>query len=168
MPNLISSVSTLVIFSLIFFLLFGCGRYEVPKTEIVEAKGECGEERACTSEKDDSKTKQVESSAEEISDDSENVETSDDEILEKYIFIPKSKSWAKHIETTPEGYELATRSEAIFALEEGLLDDLMDSKASFWTSSEYEGLLEMAWVVSFTSDYGIPKTVALPALFIAK
>jgi len=178
MLNIISYLKTI---SLISFLTIGCGRYEVPKTEIVESKGECGEKRTCTSEKEEPEVDTVETSeedpeieTEEAEEETDTVEASEEEEedklfdLDNYIFVPKSKSWAQHKEDAPEGYRLVLRSEAIYALEIGVLDELMDDKVSFWTASENEGLLEMAWVMSFTSNYSIPKTVAFPALFIAK
>ena len=173
---------SIVILTMIFV---GCGTYNVPKTEVVEDAGECGEERSCTSEK-------VETEADngEVTEDKKgepdgkkpavtvsvdvdvkvSIITEDDEQpIEntKYIFMSKAKDWQAHTDATPKGYHLATRAEAITAFESVELAELMDKDETVWTSSQGTQVSDMYWLVGYHNDFQAMKTLDFPALYVA-
>lgn len=160
-------------------MLVGCGTYEVPKTEVKEAAGECGEERFCSEADDvaenedvaenDTGAPSVEVSVEvDVKVSVNGQETSESGDKAQLIFEPKAKTWAKHIDDTPEGYRLMTRYEVIKALETGALDDLMDDDEVLWTSSDSAQTSDMAWLIGQYDDFAASKTLEFPTLYIAQ
>ena len=144
--------------------LMGCGTISVPKTEVVEEAGECGEEvRHCSAEDEDAG-------------DDEDLEDPEPEviIIEKeaprpeWVFAPTKRSQAGHVTNAPEGYRLATRAEVIGARESGKTADLMDTDEVVWSSSVAKNSPQMGWLVGPYSDFTASKTLVFPALFVAE
>lgn len=179
-------ILTVVFVGGLFGLLTSCGTYEVPKTEVKESLGECGEgKRYCESEKPVSEDKEAGNEGEKEAEPDTEVTTEVSVSVEvkvsvkttvkgqdtektKFIFDPVSKDWATHNENAPAGYRLATRAESIGAKDDGLLADIMDANTSFWTGSQSAQVGDMYWIVSELNEFEVMKTLDFPALFIAK
>jgi len=145
----------------VWALLSSCGTIEIPKSEVKQAEepeNSAEEPAGEPSEPDVSVSVDVDIQV------TVNVKG---EMDADPIFITKLHPWGQAVDACPEGYILATRSEAIELVDSGYLDDFMGDTAGVWTATEDASLEGLAWVVTLNHHFAAPKSLDFNALCMA-
>jgi len=160
----------------LFGMLGGCGSIEYPKTEVKQAPADSQSDKkdidiagGATQKEGIPEARPSSNSIPGVSVDVQVTINIDDKRIENGlpIFSAKEMQWKDALDSAPEGYHLATRAEATAMLDDGILDQWLDENDGIWTATEDRQMLEMAWVMSLSSDFAVMKDLDFKAIFVA-
>ena len=153
--------------TLLVFMLTGCGDFEIKQKD----DSKLADEDAENQDKDEENIPKTGTFNKTDVAVDVNVAVNVNEItgdnVPEIVYRSATMTWDQAVETAPDGYRLATRSEVIAMHEDGKLKAVVNSGDSVWTASEYS-VDGMAYFYAFvdSADWPGSKGLMFGAIYV--